>query len=208
MKKSIAFFDFDGTITNRDTLLEFIRFAKGNARFLLGFLVHSPYIAAYKLKLISNQRAKEKVLKHFFGGMSQHHFNELAKKFSGDELPGLIRKGALEEIIKLKAEGTEVVVVSASPENWIRYWTDGLGLTLLASSLDVEDDKITGRLAGMNCHGKEKVRRILEKYDIGQFAVIHAYGDTTGDLPMLELAHVPHFKPFRTNKNRTRGKTH
>lgn len=35
--KQIVAFDFDGTITNRDTLLEFIKFAKGKTAFYLGF---------------------------------------------------------------------------------------------------------------------------------------------------------------------------
>lgn len=41
--KQIVAFDFDGTITNRDTLLEFIKFAKGKTAFYLGFLLHLPY---------------------------------------------------------------------------------------------------------------------------------------------------------------------
>ena len=53
MKKAIAFFDFDGTITTKDTLLEFIRFSKGRFRFYLGFLLYSPYLIAYKIKLIA-----------------------------------------------------------------------------------------------------------------------------------------------------------
>ena len=63
---AIAFFDFDGTITTKDTLLEFIKFTKGTPSFLTGFLLNSPYLVAYKLNLIPNQRAKEKVMQYFF----------------------------------------------------------------------------------------------------------------------------------------------
>jgi phosphatidylglycerophosphatase C len=34
MKKEIAFFDFDGTITTKDTYLEFIKFSKAPCVFL------------------------------------------------------------------------------------------------------------------------------------------------------------------------------
>ena len=66
VKKGIAFFDFDGTITTRDSLLEFIRFTKGDYRFLFGFLFHLHYIAAFKMKLVTNQKFKEKMLEYFY----------------------------------------------------------------------------------------------------------------------------------------------
>jgi phosphatidylglycerophosphatase C len=47
VKRRIAFFDFDGTITTKDTLLEIIKFQKGTLRFYTGFLLCSPYIAAW-----------------------------------------------------------------------------------------------------------------------------------------------------------------
>lgn len=34
--KRVAVFDFDGTITRKDTLIEFIRFAKGSAALYWG----------------------------------------------------------------------------------------------------------------------------------------------------------------------------
>ena len=55
----IAFFDFDGTVTTRDTLLEFIRFVKGDLSFFLGFMVHTPLLILYKMQIVLNQRAKE-----------------------------------------------------------------------------------------------------------------------------------------------------
>ena len=66
MNGRIAFFDFDGTITTKDTLLEFIKFYKGKYQFYLGFLVYSPFLVAYKLKIIPNYVAKQKVLQYFF----------------------------------------------------------------------------------------------------------------------------------------------
>lgn len=197
MKRGIAFFDFDGTITTKDTLLEFIKFSKGNFCFYKGFLMNSPYLVAYKTKLISNQKAKEKVLQFFFRDMPAADFNRLCERFAQQALPALLRPKALEEIQKLKEDGSIVVVVSASPENWIREWANAVGVELIASRLEVKEDKVTGNLVGANCHGKEKVRRILEQYRIADFSEIYAYGDSKGDSPMLQLAHYAHYKPFR-----------
>ncbi|MFL5808985.1 MAG: HAD family hydrolase, partial [Flavisolibacter sp.] len=169
MTKKIAFFDFDGTITTKDTLLEFIKFDKGSFRFLLGFLINSPYLLAYKLKIISNQSAKEKVLQFFFHDTPLSAFNEKCAAFVSGELPKLIRPKALEEIEKLQEKGSEVVIVSASPENWIRHWADSLRVQLIASRLEVKDGKVTGKILGKNCHGDEKVCRINEKFNLKEY---------------------------------------
>ena len=197
MQQPIAFFDFDGTITTKDTLLEFIRFSKGNARFYLGFMLISPWLIAYKLKVISNQRAKERVLTFFFGRCPVDTFTAWCDRFSVEILPGLIRPGALEEIKRLQTAGIDVVIVSASPENWIRPWTTAMQLSLLATRLEVSGDRLTGKIEGVNCHGKEKVRRIEAAYELKEYSKIYAYGDTKGDLPMLSLADIRFYKPFR-----------
>jgi phosphoserine phosphatase len=50
---------------------------------------------------------------------------------------------------------------------------------------------------GKNCHGEEKVRRILEQHNMSDYEVVYAYGDTAGDLPMMKLAGNSFYKPFR-----------
>ena len=204
MNGKIAFFDFDGTITTKDTLLEFIRHSKGTFRFYLGFLLTSPWLFAYKIKLISNQSAKERVLRFFFRHTSVDRFGQQCESFSRDVLPRLIRPKALEEIAKLKAAGASVVIVSASPENWIRGWSDAIDVSLLATRLGTVPDKdpakphrLTGKIVQANCHGEEKVRRIKEAYTLEDYRDIYTYGDTGGDRPMLRLGTVSFYKPFR-----------
>lgn len=197
MTKRIAVFDFDGTLTREDSLLVFIRYTRGNFRFISGFILMSPWLIAMKAGLFSNQKGKEMVLRYFFGGMSQSVFDDWCRKFAENRIPALIRPGALEEISRLKRENVEVVVVSASPENWLRYWTLSHGLSLVGTQLQVKNGLITGRIEGKNCHGTEKVRRIREKYPDATTEIIAGYGDTKGDLPMLELASSRYWKPFR-----------
>lgn len=197
MKKEIAFFDFDGTITTKDTLLEFIKFNKGQFLFYLGFLLYSPYLVAYKLRIISNQFAKEKILRFFFKNTPAEHFAHQCDQFYKKTLPGLLRSKAVDEIRRLQRNGSIVVIVSASPENWIYQWALQMQVELLASKLEIKDGKITGRIIGKNCHGEEKVRRITEMYNLSEYKVIAAYGDSNGDKPMLNLAVTGFFKPFR-----------
>ena len=195
--KAIAFFDFDGTITTKDTLLEFIKFTKGTSRFLTGFLLNSPYLVAYKLNLIPNQTAKEKVMEYFFKGTPLAEFQKQCDAFASEIVPKLIRPKAAAELKQLQQSGVTVVIVSASFGNWIQKWTATNGLQLIATKPEVRNGKLTGRIEGKNCHGNEKVRRIGEVFTLQQYDTIHAYGDTSGDKPMLALATHAHYKPFR-----------
>jgi HAD superfamily hydrolase (TIGR01490 family) len=193
----IAFFDFDGTITIKDTLLEIIKYKHGKNKFYFGFLLHSPYLVAYKLGIISNQLAKEKVLRYFFKKMSPEQFQAMADEFGRTSIPALIRPKALEEIKKLKESGAEVVIVSASAENWIAEWCKQLGVKLIATQLESKNGRMTGRIVGRNCHGEEKVARIKARYNLADYREIYCYGDTSGDRPMLGLGTVRFWKPFR-----------
>jgi phosphatidylglycerophosphatase C len=193
----IAFFDFDGTITTKDTLLQVIKYQKGNAAFFAGFLINLPFLAAFKLKLITNQKAKEIILKHFFGGTDIAAFQDACDTFAINVLPNFVRPGAIAEIKKLQAQGFEVVVVSASAENWIKKWSDGIGVKLIASQLEVVNNQLTGKIKKLNCNGVEKVRRIKSAYDLSLYDGIYAYGDSNGDKPMLALANKAFYKPFR-----------
>jgi len=197
MNQRIAFFDFDGTITTHDTLLEFIRFSKGSFLFYLGFLLYSSWLVAYRLKIIPNQLAKEKILGFFFANIPVADFQSQCDRFAAGILPTLLRPKALAEIEKLKQAGFVVVVVSASPENWIAGWAAANQIPLIATRLAVKEGRLTGRIAGRNCHGKEKVNRIHEAFQLTDYQEIYAYGDSSGDRPMLALASNPFFKPFR-----------
>jgi phosphatidylglycerophosphatase C len=194
---TIAFFDFDGTITTKDTLLEFIKFSRGRFRFYAGFVLNSPWLIALKLKMISNQAAKERILSWFFRDMPLDAFETTCQNFATSVLPGLIRPKAIGEITTLKEKGVHVVVVSASPENWIRPWAGPNSIDLIATKLEIKGTKLTGRIQGRNCHGTEKVERINQAFELSSYTTIYAYGDSSGDKPMLQLATNSFFKPFR-----------
>lgn len=196
MKKGIAFFDFDGTITTRDTFLEFIKYSKGHWAFWTGFLFLSPYLIAFKAGLISNQKAKECVLRYYFKGVGIADFNLKCKAFAEAVIPNLLRPKAIERIQWHKEQGMEVVLVSASPENWLQDWCESMGIRLIGTQLEVHADLLTGNVRGRNCHGEEKVRRIREKFNLSDYQAIYAYGDTSGDRPMLGLAQFPFMKEF------------
>jgi HAD superfamily hydrolase (TIGR01490 family) len=197
MKPGIAFFDFDGTITKKDTLIEFIKYNNGNLRLWLGLLLNSHYLIGYKLKIISNQMAKEKILSWFYGGLEVSAFRKLCFLFAKERIPSLIRPAALEEIKKLQLKQFDIVVVSASPEDWLNIWAQEYQIKVIATRLLYDKDCFTGKIQGANCNGDEKVRRINEQFDLKLYKIIYAYGDTSGDKPMFTIATRFFMKPFR-----------
>jgi phosphatidylglycerophosphatase C len=158
----------------------------------------SPVLGLFALKLIPNWKAKEKVISYFLKGKTVEHLRQKCEEFSEKVLPKLIRPGAVDTINQYKTDKSVVAVVSASAEDWVQPWCRKQGLLCIATQLEVENGKITGKLCGPNCYGPEKVKRIEKQFILTEFDEIVAYGDSSGDREMFGIAHQYHYKPFRT----------
>ena len=192
MRKIVAF-DFDGTLTTKDTLLAFIRYAKGSTRFWLGFLRYAPQLVLMKLGLYPNWKAKQKVFAHFFKGMTIEAFDDLCQRFAHDNLH-LLRSQGIKTLMQAQDDGAEVVIVSASIDNWVQpFFAD---VTVLGTQIEVENGLLTGRFLTNNCYGQEKVNRILARYPNREDYHLTAYGDSRGDKELLAFADEPHYKVF------------
>lgn len=191
---SIAFFDFDGTITSKDTMFQFIRFSKGSLMFYTGLLLMLPVLIAFKIGIIPNWRAKEILFSFYFKGMDLQKALTLGQQFADKIIPRLLRPEAIREIEFHKQSGTKMVVVTASFSLWVQPWCDLHQLELIATGYDIREGKLTGFIKGKNCIGDEKVIRIKERFDLSQYKKIYAYGDSKGDYKMLNLADVKYLK--------------
>ena len=187
--KQIYAYDFDGTLTIRDTLLEFICFACGTARFLLGFLLYSPLLVLMKLRLYSNGKAKQKVFAHFFQGMAIDEFDALCQDFARTHRH-LLRPEVVRQLEQALSEGSEVLVVSASIDNWVQPFFPKV--KVLGTQIEVIDGCLTGHFLTPNCYGQEKVRRILALYPDRSEYHLTAFGDSRGDREMLAFADEAH----------------
>lgn len=201
MKKKLYCFDFDGTLTTSDTLLEFIKYAKGRGRFLMVFLMYSPLLILMKPHLYPNWKAKQQIFAHLFAGMRIEKFDALCRGFA-EENQHLLRPKGITLVHEALVAGAQVFIVSASIDNWVRPFFDIRnlnGVQVLGTQIEVEDGKLTGRFKSNNCYGKEKVHRIaeaLKSFERSEYE-IEAFGDSRGDKEMLAFADKGHFKPFR-----------
>ena len=196
-KKNLALFDFDGTITDSDSFLLFVRKTVGVGRFCAGMALLTPQIAMFLLNYYSNHCLKEDVLMHFFRNRSMDSFRKAADDFCRNSIPTILRPEAWDRLRRHQDQGDRVVIVSATPELILAPWCEEYGLDLLATRLQVISGRLTGRIDGENCRGEIKVKQIRNRYSLSDYEKIYAYGDTTGDLPMLSLATHPFYQPFR-----------
>ena len=188
-KRSIAAFDFDGTLTKKDSLFEFLLFTQGKWKTYLGLLLLSPAVMLMFLRVIDNNRCKEIMLSYFFRGWRQADFELKGREFvtRGKEI---LNPETCAKLRKHLNEGHEVYIISASVEEWVKPIAETLGVkNVLCTRLAVGKDGIlTGRYQGKNCHGQEKVNRLLQADPDRDTYYLYAYGDSNGDKQLFDFA--------------------
>lgn len=195
-RKVVAVFDFDGTIINKDSLPMFIWFSVKWPGLIKGTLKTLPAVLLYALKLMPNDKAKETLFSAYFKGISLTAFDELCGKFM-HLLQQHVRKDAFDKIKWHQQMKHEVIIISASPENWIKPWAGQLGIsTVLATQIETVNNHITGKFASKNCHGLEKVNRLLAYLPDRTSYDLYAYGDSNGDKELLEIADHKFYRTF------------
>ena len=147
--KQVVAFDFDGTLTTRDTLLAFIRYAKGTRAFLWGFLRHAHLLVLMKLRLYPNWKAKQRVFSYFFSGMSLDVFDVLCQQFAADNRH-LLRPEGIQAVQQAQADGAEVLIVSASIDNWVQPFFPSV--KVVGTQIEVANGRLTGRFLTPKCY--------------------------------------------------------
>ncbi len=196
-RKQVFAFDFDGTLTTKDTFIAFIRYTRGTLRFLCGFLLFSPLLVLMKLRVYPNYRAKQQVFSFFFRGTPIKRFDEQCVAFASHHRQ-LLRSRGISTLNDALTAGHRVLIVSASIDNWVRpFFPLSDTLTVIGTQIETSEGRITGRFLTPNCYGAEKVRRIKAVMGEEKDYQLTAFGDSRGDKEMLDYADKGYFKPFR-----------
>jgi phosphatidylglycerophosphatase C len=199
----VAAFDFDGTLTRRDTLIPYLARGLGWPRLLLAFCKCSPWLAGYAVRWVANDVAKAKLLRATLSGRSVAEMEGWTTRWLAKDFPGQLQSWAMARLAWHQQAGHCCVMVSASPDLYLervaaQLGFDGLICTeLQLANVAVSGDQSTGYLTGEmqtpNCHGEQKVLRLKswldQRFGAGRHGVeLYAYGDTSGDLPLLRMA--------------------
>jgi HAD superfamily hydrolase (TIGR01490 family) len=195
MKPAIAAFDFDGTITTKDTFVEIIKFSKGKWHCYAGFLLFSPLLIAYKLKFYPNWKIKQQIFSFFFKGIKLADFDKLCNNFCLQK-QNIIRQKAKKAIEEHLQNGAQLIIISASIENWVRPFAEKLGISIvLCTTVETNNEQcLTGKFVSKNCYGQEKVNRLLQQFPNRNDYYLVAYGDSSGDRELLDFADTRYYK--------------
>jgi phosphatidylglycerophosphatase C len=194
--RPLVAFDFDGTLTSRDSFTAFLRWRLGAGPYAAGMLALAPAAARYVLDR-DRGRLKVAAVRRFLAGMPRAELEAWAQTFASERGRAMLRPDALRAWRRWQGAGARLVIVTASPETLVAPIARGLGADLLLGTRLAFDaaGRVTGDFDGVNCRGPEKARRLREAF--GEAVRLEAaYGDTDGDNEMLALAEEKGMKVF------------
>jgi phosphatidylglycerophosphatase C len=194
--RPVVAFDFDGTITVRDSFTAFLAWRCGTRRYLLGLLALAPASLAY---LVDRDRGRIKAAaaREFLRGMSRDELKAACQAYCDAVWDRMIRPDAEQCWAAWKARGAIMTIVTASPVEVVGPFAARLGADVLLGTRLAYDaqDRVTGALDGPNCRGPEKTVRLHERFGPG-LELAAAYGDTAGDREMIAIAKEKGFRVF------------
>jgi phosphatidylglycerophosphatase C len=193
----VVAFDFDGTLTVRDSFTAFLKWRAGPARYALGLVKLAPSAVAYLFHR-DRGRIKAAAVREFLRGVSRERLEADAREFAERFSRSLLRPDAVAAWKRWRSEAVRLVIVTASPTLVVAPFARGLGAdALLGTELAFDGrDRVAGAFSTPNCRGPEKVVRLRDAF--GPDVVVKAaYGDTGGDREMLEMAETAGYRVFK-----------
>lgn len=193
--KKLYLFDFDGTLTYKDTMFMFLKYYDSK-KYFWGFLKHIPLFVLLKLHLANTEKVKKSFIASVLKGEREEALNKKSQEFLNQSYPEIFRENALEFIAKIDRQNIESYLVTASLDIWAKPFAEKLGMKLIATEARFENGIFTGQFRTRNNNGVEKAKRINKEIEGKKFDKIIAFGDTSGDKSMLSLAHEAHYRFF------------
>ena len=194
----IVAFDFDGTLTTRDSFTAFLKWRAGPTRYVLGFLRLVPSAAAYLFHR-DRGRIKAAAVREYLRGVPRERLEADARDFVERFSGSLLRPDAVAAWERWRREPVRLVIVTASPHLLVAPFARQLGAdAVLGTELAFDaHDRVTGGFLTPNCRGAEKVVRL--KAAFGPNLTLKAgYGDTSGDREMLAMAEISGYRVFKS----------
>jgi len=188
-RRVYAAFDFDGTMTRRDTLVPFLATVVGPTRVARALAAESTRLALAAAGHGDRDEVKQRVLTRVLAGVPYGDVESAGRRFGARLARDTVTTQARDRIAWHRREGHEVVIVSASLDVYLHEVAHTLGAAhLLCTSLDRDPLRhCTGRLRGANGRGAEKAERLRALLGDGDVE-LWAYGNSGGDDEMLALA--------------------
>ncbi|GEP64609.1 phosphoserine phosphatase [Clostridium beijerinckii] len=202
--KKLAIFDIDYTITKKETLMELFKYVIKKNKKNLRFLPRAIYCGImYAIGIYDERKVKETFLR-FIDGIKEEELAELVKAFYDERLKNILYDDALEMMKKLKNEGYDIYLISASPEFYVNEFYNIKEVNkVIGTKFGFENGTFVRKMVGNNCKGEEKVRRLKEvlkdeKIEV-DFKESYMFSDSLSDKPLLDLVGKPYLINYKKN---------
>jgi phosphatidylglycerophosphatase C len=194
--RPLVAFDFDGTLTVRDSFTAFLRWRAGPMGFALGLARLAPSALAYLIHR-DRGRIKAAAVRIFLRGEGRAELDASARAFADARIADLLRPDAKACWADWRARSVRLIIVTASPSFVVAPFAQALQADdLIGTELAFDaQGRATGAFATPNCRGPEKVVRLRARYG-PQTGLDAAYGDTAGDREMLQIAKTAGYQVF------------
>jgi len=194
--RPIAAFDFDGTLTHKDSVVTFLKWKAGPAAFYAKLLQRPQYLWGM-IAARSRGESKLAMINWVLGETVDVEFEEAVQSFFEAHKSSLLRPDALKAWETHAKLGHERVIVTGAMETLVQPFASHLGANRVIGTR-VGFDPVNKRLLSEspNCIREQKVLRLREVYG-EDVSLIAAYGDTKGDFEMLKIAQQPHYRVFK-----------
>jgi phosphatidylglycerophosphatase C len=195
--RRIAAFDFDGTLTRRDTLLPFLARACGPR--VLGRTVGRVAPTAVRARtgrltgeVHHRDATKAALLQDLFTGRRDTWLQSEGAQYAAT-LPSKLRPEMVEQVRWHRDAGHELVIVSASLRTYLDPFAEDFGFDhVIAVEMEADaEGMLTGAMVGPNVRGPEKAVRLRRWLDGDEPEMLWAYGNSSGDTELLAMADVP-----------------
>lgn len=184
--KTLYLFDFDHTIYNGDSMLDFTKFINKKRYYFSVVLLAFPWLCN-KFGIVSVTWLKTQFLKVNIGGKKEEELIKLASDFYL-AYQKKVRQSFILFLESIDRTQSDCYVVSASSELWLTPFSHAFNCQLIATDLEIQAGIITGKLASANRKGEEKVKAIRQYIELSNYANIECFGDGSSDKKMKEIA--------------------
>ena len=192
MKKKLVVYDFDKTIYDGETGVNFSVFylKKYPLKSILFLITYSRYLFLYLFKIVNLSKIKEKYFK-FLESHTKKEIQDLIDEF-WETKKSKIYPWVKEELKKNKKEADFVIVTSASPLFLIEKFLLSQGYDIVFGTRFVGDNqkKFVAQINGKNNKGDEKVKKLNRwaKQNNYEIEIVKFYSDSLADKPLYDIA--------------------
>ncbi len=174
--KDIIVYDFDKTLTYKDTLFDFLKYcSKKDFYYPIKLIIYMIAMLLSKIGFISNTTMKELGVRLFLEGMDKEEFLKKSKEYS----KSIVTNKLYNEVIDKKEK---CFILTGSFEDYIKPLF-GDFVTILGSNISFKNDKVDK--LGINIY-KDKKIQILQK--VGIKGVDRFYTDSFSDFEVAKIS--------------------